>query len=143
MYVKCCVAAVKSRTDFISVLLYFFWSFGINDSNTFSIENWKALKTVLRGLERCCNFHCLSWTDSIEPSQLSFFFFFFFGLVALEGSTFYHECLTLVYFISNCIDSFVFFWVRLSWFFMFVVFYLYFNRCISGYGLSSVLSLSK
>ena len=65
--VKCCEAAVKSRPDFISVLLYFFWSFGINDSNTFSIAQAGA-----RGVRdvaifiisheqtqenRVCNFH--------------------------------------------------------------------------------------
>ena len=43
----CCVAIVKCRPGFISVLLYFSWSFGINDSNTFSIENWIQLKLVL------------------------------------------------------------------------------------------------
>ena len=35
--VKCCVSAVKNRPDSISVLLYFFGSFGMNDSNTFNI----------------------------------------------------------------------------------------------------------
>ena len=45
--VKCCGTAVKCHTNFISVLLYFFWSFGINDSNTFSVENWILLKLVI------------------------------------------------------------------------------------------------
>ena len=38
------------KVDFISVLLYCFWSFGINSSNTFSIENWVPLKPVLGGV---------------------------------------------------------------------------------------------
>ena len=52
--------AVKRRTDFMLVLLYFFWSFRINDFNTFSIN--------------ICTFHYLSLTDSIKPGlQFSFF----------------------------------------------------------------------
>ena len=47
--VKCCVAAVKSCPNFISVL-YFLWSFVINDTNTFSIKNWIPLKSVLGGV---------------------------------------------------------------------------------------------
>ena len=64
--------------DFISELLYFFWSL--------SIENWIPLKPVLGGHERCCTFHYLSWTDLIKPSiQFSFLDF---ALVPLEGYTF-------------------------------------------------------
>ena len=60
------VAAVKSRTEFISVL-YFFWSFGINDSNTlFCIEmstaqaGATALKAGARGRGKCCVFLYIS-----------------------------------------------------------------------------------
>ena len=78
--------------------LYNFWSFGINDSNTFSIENWIPLKPVLLvlkieylwsrcwGRERCCTFLYLSWRDSMKPSLQ--FSFLYFGLVALEGRLF-------------------------------------------------------
>ena len=81
--VKCCVAAVKSYPDFISLLLYFFWSFGINDYNTFSIENWIPLKPVLGGVRDLALF-----IISREQTQFSFLYF---GLVALQGSTFYHN----------------------------------------------------
>ena len=69
-----CVAAVKSRPDFISVFL-FFWSFGTNNSNTFSIENRISLKSVLGGVK-----------------YVAFFIIYhvrlYFDLVALEGSAF-------------------------------------------------------
>ena len=63
---------LQSCPDFISVLLYFLWSFRIIDSNTFSIENWIMLKPVLGGVRhvalfiisheqtqynQVCNFH--------------------------------------------------------------------------------------
>ena len=85
----------KCRPDFTSVLLYFFWSFGINDSNTFSIENLIQLR------ERCCTFHYISWTDSIQPGLQ--FASFYFGLFALEGSTFsrFFFKLLVLFFINN------------------------------------------
>ena len=97
------------RPDFISVFS-FFWYFGINNSNTFSVENWIPLKQVLvKGRERCCTFHCLS--DSIKPSLQ--FLLVYFSLVALEGSTFLPEhwqafhgpmsrCLNLQFLFSSC-----------------------------------------
>ena len=66
--VKCCVAAVKSRPDFISVIIFFVWSLG----------SVTPIQLVLRieysssqcsGRERCFTLHL-------------------FSLVALEGSTF-------------------------------------------------------
>ena len=39
-----------SRSGFISSVTIFFRSFGINDFNTFSIENWVPLKPVLADL---------------------------------------------------------------------------------------------
>ena len=66
--VKCCVTAVKSHNDFISVLLYFFWSFRINDSNTFSIENWIPLKPGLG----TCLWEMLNFSLSVM-NTLNFF----------------------------------------------------------------------
>ena len=44
--IKCCVAP----RFHLSVVIFFFWSFGINESNTFSIENWiPLLKACARG----------------------------------------------------------------------------------------------
>ena len=60
--VKCCVAAVKSHPNFISVLLYLFWSFGINYSDTLVL---RIEYRSNRCSERCCTFHYLSCTDSI------------------------------------------------------------------------------
>ena len=72
--VKCCVAALKSRHKYISVLLYFFLVLGINDYNTFSIGNRVPLKPVLGAVRDVALFHYLSWTNSIKPSlHISFF----------------------------------------------------------------------
>ena len=46
----------KSRPDFISVMLYFFWSFGINDSNTFSYWELYTDQACVSGRESCCTF---------------------------------------------------------------------------------------
>ena len=76
VWCPCCVSRGK-LTDlyakifyvFMSVSIYFCWPFGINDSNTISIENWIKVKPVLvLGGDRCCIFHYLSWTDSMGSS---------------------------------------------------------------------------
>ena len=57
--VNYCLEAVKCHPNFIAVLLYFFWSFGNNDCNTFSIvslENWIPLTPVLGGVSDVAHF---------------------------------------------------------------------------------------
>ena len=66
---------IWSRPDFISVLLYF------------SILKYLELNTAEAGARGVRHF--LSWTDSIKPSLQ--FSSFHFGLVSLEGSTFYQN----------------------------------------------------
>ena len=61
-----------------------FWSFGINDSNTFSIENWIPLLTAGAVCVIDVALFIISH-DSIKPSLQ--FSFLYFGLVALEEST--------------------------------------------------------
>ena len=53
-----CGGRKKSRPDFISVLLYFFWSFGINGSNCFGELN--TAQASVRGHEGCCTFYYFS-----------------------------------------------------------------------------------
>ena len=86
----CCVAAVKCRPDFISVLLYFFWSFGINDSNTYNIDNWVPLKPVLGGGVRDVALSIISHEQTQQNRVCNFHYF---CLVALEGSTFHQNSL--------------------------------------------------
>ena len=81
--VKCTVVAVKSRPDFISVMLYLSGPPG----------SMTPIHLVLRieyRSSRCYGawemLH-ISWTDSINLGLQ--FSFFIIGLVALEGSTFY------------------------------------------------------
>ena len=71
--VKYCMVAIKSRPDFISVLLYFFWSIGINDSYTFSIENRIPLKLVLGGVRDVALF-------IFSHESADFTYLFWFGL---------------------------------------------------------------
>ena len=66
------------------VLLYFFWSFRINASNTFSIENWIPLKSMLVGVSDVALFINISY-DSINASSCTCINF---GLVTFEWSTF-------------------------------------------------------
>ena len=72
------------------MLLYFIWSFGINDSNTFSIENRVPLKPVLGGVRDVALF-IISHEQTKKKNGSVIFIFFIFGLVALEGSTFHQN----------------------------------------------------
>ena len=90
-------------------MLYFFWSFGINDSNKFNIENWVPLKLVLGGV-RDVHFS-LSPMNKCNKTG-SVIFILYFGLVALEGSTFQQNfiyCRSLYIFsINACLYILVF-----------------------------------
>ena len=70
--VKCCMAGIKCRRlhlNVISVLLYFFWPFGINDSNACYIENRIPLKAVLGACEML-HFHLFILVWLLSRNQL-------------------------------------------------------------------------
>ena len=83
-----CSGRKKSARLYLSVVIFFwsFWSFGINDSNIFSVENWIPHRPMLGDVRDVALLHYISWTDSIKQSLQ--FSFINFGLIALERSTF-------------------------------------------------------
>ena len=80
------------------------WSFGFNDLNTFSIENRIPLRPVLGGVRDFTFFIISHEQTQIKPSLQ--FSFLYFGLVVLEGSTFYQNFgLRLKYYFRTCVND--------------------------------------
>ena len=78
-----CILFIANCWFFLSVVIFFFWSFGINDFNTFNIENWVPLKPVLGSVKDDALFIIShEQTQSIKPSLQ--FSYLYYGLVKIE-----------------------------------------------------------